>query len=108
LLGLSLVLFLVATLLAPLERGRTPRVRATVTAQPQTTTATIVTTTVSGAGAALISFGLLGYVASGLEPAPHGSSVLLFVPVDPIQNTVCVLLGFALSTLAARWARSRR
>ena len=42
------------------------------------------------------SFGLLGYVASGLQPAPHESSVLLFVPVDPIQNTACVLVGFAL------------
>ena len=56
-------------------------------------------------GATLASFGLLGYVASGLQPAPHGSSVLLFVPVDPIQNTVCALVGFALSTFAARWSR---
>ncbi|HEY8654120.1 MAG TPA: hypothetical protein VIL87_13685 [Dermatophilaceae bacterium] len=37
------------------------------------------------------------------RPWPHGSSVLLFVPVDPIQNTVCVLVGFALSTFAAWW-----
>ena len=65
-------------------------------------------TVVSGLGAALISFGLLGYVASGLQPAPHGSSILLFVPVDPIQNTVCVLLGFALSSLAARRVLSGR
>jgi hypothetical protein len=34
--------------------------------------------------------------------------VLLFVPVDPIQNTVGVLAGFALSTLATRWSLSRR
>jgi hypothetical protein len=65
-----------------------------------------VATVTSGVGAALISFGLLGYVASGLMPAPAGSSVLLFVPVDPIQNTVCVLAGFALSGLAARTVRS--
>jgi len=102
LLGLSLILFVVAAVLSPLERGR----GAKVTGVPATTLA-IMTTATSGVGAALISFGLLGYVASGLQPAPHGSSVLLFVPVDPIQNTVCVLCGFALSGLAARWSRSR-
>ena len=68
----------------------------------------VVLTVGSGLGAALISFGLLGYVASGLQPAPSGSSVLLFVPVDPIQNTVCVLAGFALSSLATRGSRSAR
>jgi hypothetical protein len=47
-------------------------------------------------------------VAGGLQPAPHASSVLLFVPVDPIQNTVCVLVGFALSNLATRWVRRRQ
>jgi hypothetical protein len=31
--------------------------------------------------------------------------VLLFVPVDPIQNTTCVLAGFALSYAATRWSR---
>ena len=55
----------------------------------------------------LVATLLPGYVASGLLPAPHGSSVLLFVPVDPVQNTVCVLAGFALSTLATRWVRGR-
>lgn len=114
LFGLFLVLFGVATLLSPLERGRTATARAkstataTATRQPATRTRTVITTGISGVGAALISFGLLGYVASGLEPAPHGSSTLLFVPVDPIQNTVCVLLGFALSTLATRWSPGRR
>jgi len=114
LFGLFLVLFGVATLLSPLERGRTATARAkstataTATRQPATRTSTVITTGISGVGAALISFGLLGYVASGLDPSPHGSSTLLFVPVDPIQNTVCVLLGFALSTLATRWSPGRR
>jgi len=105
LLGLSLVLAVVATLLSPLERGRTARVTVP---RPPTRATGITATTISGVGAALISFGLLGYVASGLLPAPHGSSVLLFVPVDPIQNTVCVLAGFALSALATKWVRGRR
>ncbi len=100
LLGLCLVLAVVATALSPLERGKT---RTPTPSRPSTRTTGIQTTAVSGVGAALISFGLLGYVSSGLLPAPHGSSVLLFVPVDPIQNSVCVLTGFALSTLAMRW-----
>jgi fucose 4-O-acetylase-like acetyltransferase len=116
LLGLSLVLLVVATLLSPLERGRPATVaRApgqlsgpTAKESRPVTTHSVAATISSGVGAALISFGLLGYVASGLLPAPHGSSVLLFVPVDPIQNTVCVLAGFALSTLAARWSGSPR
>jgi hypothetical protein len=107
LLGLALVLCVVATLLSPLERGRPTR-GTRATAQPTTASVSLVATVMSGVGAALISFGLLGYVASGLMPAPAGSSVLLFVPVDPIQNTVCVLAGFALSSLATRWAVSRR
>jgi len=113
LLSLALVLSLVATLLSPLERGRTTRATTTSQpsgipereAQPPAATTAIVSTFGSGIGAALISFGLLGYVASGLQPAPHGSSVLLFVPVDPLQNTACVLAGFALSSLAGRWSR---
>jgi len=114
LLGLALVLSVVATLLAPLERAR-PAAATKTPSQPSgrrdrepgppRTANAILATIGSGAGAALASFGLLGYVASGLLPAPHGSSVLLFVPVDPIQNTVCVLVGFALSTFAARWSR---
>lgn len=72
-------------------------------------TSAVLATVGSGVGAALASFGLLGYVASGLQPAPHGSSILLFVPVDPIQNTVCVLVGFALSALSRRGSpRGRR
>jgi hypothetical protein len=112
LLGLALVLFLFATLLAPLERGRPatralsqPSGRRDRESRPQRTTNGILATIGSGVGAALASFGLLGYVASGLQPAPHGSSILLFVPVDPIQNTVCVLVGFALSTFAAALSR---
>jgi hypothetical protein len=116
LLDLSLVLAVVATLLSPLERGRTAQVSAgsqptrprEQLSQPPTTTTTVTATTLSGLGATLISFGLLGYVASGLQPTPHASSVLLFVPVDPIQNTVCVLVGFALSILATRWVRRRQ
>jgi hypothetical protein len=114
LLGLALVLSMVATLLAPLERGR-PAAATRTQSQPsgqrdkesrsQRTTNVILATIGSGMGATLASLGLLGYVASGLQPAPHGSSVLLFVPVDPIQNTVCALVGFALSTFAARWSR---
>jgi len=124
LLGLALVLSVVAALLAPLERGR-PAAATKVPSQPSgrrdkesqpsgrrdkepgpPRTANVILRTIgSGMGAALASSGLLGYVASGLLPAPHGSSVLLFVPVDPIQNTVCVLVGFALSTFAARWSR---
>jgi Acyltransferase family len=107
LLGLSLVLLVVATLLSPLERGRPPGPRTTGR-RPPAASVNVLATLASGIGAALISFGLLGYVASGLLPAPHGSSVLLFVPVDPIQNTVCVLAGFALSTVATRWSLSRR
>jgi hypothetical protein len=103
LLGLALVLAVVATLLSPLERGRAARLSVP---RPLTRATAITATTVSGLGAALISFGLLGYVASGLLPAAHGSSVLLFVPVDPIQNTVCVLAGFALSTLSTRGSAS--
>lgn len=123
LLGLLLVLFVIATLLAPLERGRTttggtagrrsglrgkPSRLRDRESQPPTTTTTILATTVSGAGATLISFGLLGYLASGLRPAPLGSTMLLFVPVDPVQSTVWVLVGFALSSLATRRSRNRR
>ena len=107
LLGLGLVLAVVATLLSPLERGRPAR-GTRATAQPATASVSLVATVTSGLGATLISFGLLGYVASGLQPAPHGSSVLLFVQVDPLQNTVCVLLGVALSGLAARWSETRQ
>jgi hypothetical protein len=102
LLGLLLVLAVVATLLSPLERGRPARLTVP---RPVARAGSLTATTISGVGAALISFGLLGYVASGLLPAPHGSTVLLFVPVDPIQNTVCILVGFALSSLAARSVR---
>ena len=105
LLGLAAVLAVVATLLSPLERGRPSR-GARATAQPATASVSPVATASSGVGAALISFGLLGYVASGLQPAAHGSSVLLFVPVDPLQNTACVLAGLALSWLTARAIRS--
>lgn len=105
LLGLAVVLFVVATLLSPLERGR-PAPGTRPTAQPATASVSPAATVTSGVGAALISFGLLGYVASGLMPASSGSSLLLFVPVDPIQNTGCVLAGFAVSYLAARTTRS--
>src|SRR5665811_907602 len=114
LLGLALVLSVVATLLSPLERGRpAPATRAPTqpsgrrdkASRPHGSANVVLQTIGSGLGAAIASFGLLGYVASGLLPAPHGSSVLLFVPVDPIQNTVCVLGGFALSTFAAWWPR---
>ena len=137
LLALATVTLGLATLLAPLERGRTPKRPAVTPAVapaatppnhpaaqgiPATTPvggpreqapgipASPWRTWVAGAGAALASFGLLGYVASGLQPAPWGSSILLFVPVDPVQNTLCVLLGLALSTLASRpvHARTRR
>jgi hypothetical protein len=131
LLGLAMILSLVATVLSPLERGRTGRATSktatskagtskTATSKAGTTAArgttlhrppargvTIAATIGSGLGAALSSFGLLGYVASGLQPAPRGSSVLLFVPVDPIQNTVCVLSGLALSYLASHVASKR-
>ena len=103
LLGLALVLSVVASLLSPLERGRTTR-PPNLASRPDG----IRHSTASAVGAALCAFGLLGYVASGLQPAAHGSSVLLFVPVDPIQNTLCVLAGFALSSLAARPSLSRR
>jgi len=117
LLGLALVLSVVATLLCPLERAKpaqgakAPVARGGATGipekgvRPPRATLTVAATIGSGLGAALISFGLLGYVASGLQPAPPGSSVLLFVPVDPIQNTACVLAGFALSSIATRWSR---
>jgi len=98
LFALALVLWGVATALAPLERGRA------ATEKP-TTTPLIMATAVSGVGATVISFGLLGYVASGLRPAPFGSSTLLFIPVDPLQNTLWVLAGFALSAAAARGPR---
>ncbi len=94
LLGLAAMLLVVATLLSPLERGRSARRSGTGHS--------IAATIGSGLGAAVISFGLLGYVASGLQPAAHGSSMLLLVPVDPLQNTVCVLAGFALSALSLR------
>ena len=98
LLGLMAALSGIATWLSPLERGRSTR--------PSAATHSVVAATGAGMGAALISFGLLGYVASGLQPAAHGSSMLLFVPVDPLQNTVCVLAGLAVSCLAARSVRS--
>ncbi len=106
LLGLCLVLAVVATLLSPLERAKGTS-KVPVPGQPRSTSTALLSTTTSGLGAALISFGLLGYVASGLEPAPHGSSMLLLVPVDPLQNTACVLVGFTLSGLAARWSETR-
>ena len=105
LLALTVVTLGLATLLAPLERGRAaggPAAGAALGSQPSGIPASPWRTWVAGAGAALASFGLLGYVASGLQPAPWGSSTLLFVPVDPVQDTVCVLLGLALSTLASR------
>lgn len=117
LIGLALVLAVVATLLSPLERGRTGEaIRPVEATRPKPTrqnkapgpTAAILTTTCSGVGGALAAFGLLGYVASGLQPAPHGSSVLLFVPVDPIQNTVCVLAGWVLATLSRRGSPTGR
>jgi len=112
LFGLTLALAGVAVLLSPLERGRTAKLSQAGPEQPDVIrekefhppaalTARLQTVG-SGVGAALCSFGLLGYVASGLQPAPHGSSVLLFVPVDPIQNTICLLAGFALSRLSRR------
>jgi Fucose 4-O-acetylase and related acetyltransferases len=111
LLALALALSVLATLLAPLEHGRVTtaptrphRQRDKESRSPSTTSVTFETIG-SAVGAALASFGLLGYVASGLQPAPHGSSVLLFVPVDPIQNTVCVVVGFALSHFAWKWSR---
>jgi fucose 4-O-acetylase-like acetyltransferase len=106
LLGLALVLSVVATLLSPLERGAA-KAKEAVNRPARTTGATVLQTVGSSVGAVLSAFGLLGYVASGLQPALPGSSVLLFVPVDPIQNTACVLAGLALSTLAARWSLRR-
>ncbi len=113
LLALALGLAVLATLLSPLERGRAsraatnrPRPHRDKGSRSPTTTNLILQTLVSGVGAALASFGLLGYVASGLQPAPLGSSMLLFVPVDPVQNTVFVFVGFALSSFAS--SRSRR
>jgi hypothetical protein len=124
LLGLALVLSVVATVLSPFERGRAARASETgrppepaapatatsktATSKPDAALAATLQTICSGVAAVLSSFGLLGYFASGLQPAPTGSSVLLFVPVDPIQNTVCVLVGFALSSLATRWSRRVR
>ena len=109
LLGLALVLSVVATLLSPLERGRPAKAKKATSRPARTTGAATLQTVGSSIGALLSAFGLLGYVASGLQPAPPGSSILLFVPVDPIQNTVCVLAGLALSTLATRWSlRLRR
>jgi fucose 4-O-acetylase-like acetyltransferase len=121
LLGLALVLSVVATLLSPLERGRPAKVAKATSrphgtpanglqakeSQPARTPTAILQTVGSSLGAALSAFGLLGYVASGLQPALPGSSVLLFVPVDPIQNTACVLAGLGLSTLATRWSLRR-
>lgn len=63
LLGLMAALSGIATWLSPLERGRSTR--------PSTATHSVVAATGAGMGAALISFGLLGYVASGLQPAAH-------------------------------------
>jgi hypothetical protein len=62
-----LVLSVVATLLSPLERGRTAKATKAAS-KPH-----VIQTVGAGIGAALSSFGLLGYVASGLQPAPHGS-----------------------------------
>jgi len=107
LLGLALVLSVVATLLSPLERGRAAKATKAMSRPARTTGAAVLQTVGSGVGAALSAFGLLGYVASGLQPALPGSSVLLFVPVDPLQNTACVLAGLALSTLATRWSLRR-
>lgn len=108
LLGLALLLAVVATLLSPLERGRTGEAVKPIRPKATRSTNAIPTTICSGVGGALAAFGLLGYVASGLQPAPHGSSVLLFVPVDPIQNTVCVLAGWVLSTLSRRGSPTGR
>jgi fucose 4-O-acetylase-like acetyltransferase len=106
LLGLALILSVVATTLSGFEHGRAgPTPCAKETQPPPARAHVIVQTVGSSTGAALSAFGLLGYVASGLQPALPGSSVLLFVPVDPIQNTACVLAGFALSYVATRWSR---
>ena len=110
LLGLAAVTSALATVLAPLERGRAPRRPAPAPVGGAAGPAPGIPgpawpTVVAGLGGGLASFGLLGYVASGLAPAAFASSVLLFVPVDPVTNTVCVVLGLALTTLASRERR---
>lgn len=49
-------------------------------------------------GAFLVAAGLLGFVVSGLAPAGPWSSRLVGVPVDPVQNTVCLLAGLWLGS----------
>jgi len=110
LLGLAAVTTALATALAPLERGRAPRRPAPAPVGGAAGPAPGIPgpawpTVVAGLGGGLASFGLLGYVASGLAPAAFASSTLLFVPVDPVTNTACVVLGLALTTLASRERR---
>lgn len=59
-------------------------------------------TGVSVAAAALVTLGLLGFVASGLAPAMPWSNTLLFNPVDPVQNTLVVAAGLVLSRSGLR------
>ena len=101
--ALGVVLAAVAVVVSRWERGRAefrrPRSAggsAGAEAVPAAGTAVAV------AAVALTALGLLGYVASGLAPAAPWSSTLLVIPVDPVQNTLCLAAGLVLTVRGAR------
>lgn len=70
--------------------------------EPAATPAATIRFTASVTAVALTALGLLGFVASGLAPSSPWSSVLLFLPVDPVQNTLFLTAGLLLVRRSAR------
>lgn len=102
--GLAAILVVVATWLARWERpAREKRAEAERPAAPRPAA-----TVIAATGAALAAVGLLGFVVSGVAPAPLWSSTLLVVPVDPVQNTILVVAGLLLAKRAAGSAHIAR
>jgi hypothetical protein len=102
-------LALLAAVLAPLalalsrfERPRRPASRTTPA--PETPAGRLAAVL----GVALVTLGLLGFVASGFTPLlDPGGSPLLLLRVDPLQNLVHLLVGAALLGAARAGAADR-
>lgn len=101
--ALGVVLAALAIVVSSWERGRAGTRRPQPDggsgdggATPEARAAVVV------AAVTLTALGLLGYVASGLAPAAPWTSTLLVIPVDPVQNTLCVAAGLMLTVRGAR------
>jgi fucose 4-O-acetylase-like acetyltransferase len=99
---LAAVLAPLALALARFERSRRPAGSAVRTLETPTGRVAAVL------GAALVTLGLLGFVASGFTPLldPHGSP-LLILRVDPLQNALHLVVGAALLGAASTGATDR-